>query len=235
MSPNTIIPATGLPTNKHVFVTGQTGKGKSNLLIADIMHMIEAGDEVHIVDSKDQLYQYFQKHATIYTPEQASDLIRHLNTVAKERRDLFNSVANPQNGPCNDIYEYEDITGIKLPAIHMVIEELMVITDLIDHTALKKFLALCRSSGIFCYALAQRANNDVIPSTIMTNFQVRVYLGAPDMYAFKSIFPGGIPNKIKAQLGSHLGPVGNALVYNDDEFMLMKFPYVSRELAKQFM
>lgn len=229
------IPHDGLSLTKHIFITGQTGKGKSNTAIIGIMRRIEAGHDVRIIDSKRQLSQLFKRHASIYTPQQATSVITELVTEADRRMQLFDAAAEEYGEPIADVWEYEDITGIELPIISLVIEELLVITSLIDHDVLKKLLALGRSSGVFCYSLAQRASNEVIPSSIMVNFQVRVYLGAADMYAFKSMFPGGIPSKIKSQLDNHLGPVGHALVYNDDLFELIKFPAVSRELSKQFM
>lgn len=218
-------------------LVGQSGSGKTNALCSCLLSRMQAGHDIRLIDTKNDMSQIFENHVSCYDRNEVSDLIRTLTEKARSRMDLFSRKARELKRPIRDLAEYNKVTGEDLPVISIVVEELVIITDLIDEDELTELFVAGRSSGVFFVCLTQRLNIDILSTTASNNFLTRVYLGAPDKVAFRSVFPGGVPKNIQEESSRHLGPPGNALMYSalNNSYKCITFPRVSEDMLIELM
>jgi ABC-type lipoprotein export system ATPase subunit len=109
-------------------LVGQSGSGKTNILMNSTLARIQQKHEVHLVDQKNELAQIFERHVKVYQPDQTLELVRRLTLAAEDRMEHFGQVARQLGEPIRDVWEYEEVTGKKLPIIWLVLEELALVT-----------------------------------------------------------------------------------------------------------
>lgn len=237
LSPNTKPIIDPLPLEGHTLLVGQNGSGKTNTLMVSILSRMQAGHNIHLIDSKNELAQIFENHMEVYKAIDVLKVVRKLTQVAKDRMEMFGRVGREMGEPIRDIWEYREITGKNMPIITLVVEELIMITDMVDAEELTELYIAGRASGVFVFACTQLLKADILPRKCTANIMNRVYMGAPDKIAMRVLFTGGIPNDIRNQAHTHLGPSGKALYYNGNknEFALVTLPRVDRDILKGLM
>jgi len=235
--PNMIDIEDPLPVVGHVLVSGQSGGGKTNALMLAARTRLLAGHQVHIIDSKNELAQIFERHAKVYTPDQTAKVVKLLVQAAKDRMQIFSDTGRRLKEPCRDIWEYERLTGKEMPVISLVVEELILLLEYITSSELTRLYVAGRSSGVFVFAATQMLKANIIERECSINITRRVYLGAPDKIAMRVMFPGGIPKEVMARAEQHLGPAGHGLMFDSQtsEFTIIKLPRVPDEMLAEFM
>lgn len=218
----------GLAIDAHTIVVGNSGSGKTNVVISGIINRLRNGVKVKIIDVKNELGQIFGAHAEIYTINQAEQQMRELLLLAEERRELFNKTSQETKRPCRDYKEYKQITGENLPIICLIIEELVVFMNKVDEKKLIEMLVICRSAGIFVLAVSQYLNKSILSREGSVNFSQRVFLGKPDMITFRILF-GTISRQEANEFSEHLTGPGKAIVQTGSYFELRVMPEVTEE------
>lgn len=198
---------------------------------------IEAGHQVHLIDTKNELEQIFRNHAHVYKPEDTVKLIRSMTQAAKDRMQLFSDTGTAMKRPIQKLSEYNEATGQNLPIIYIFIEEMILIMDMIDADELTELFVAGRSSGVYIYMAMQLLKADILPRKCSVNALNRVFMGSPDIYAWKVLYPGGVPAEIKAQATTYLGPEGHAMVFNSktNDFKFKKFDLIPHEYLVDLM
>lgn len=204
--------STRLPKQGHAMIVGKSGSGKSNVAMGLIIERIESGQQIYIIDTKNELGPLFKRHCAKVVDENGADrLFTELAQEAKRRQDLFAEVTEKHKKPCRDLGEYLKITGNKLPIITLVIEELVALSEVIEQARLVRLLVIGRSAGIFVVALAQYLRRDVIDRKGSINFNTKVFLGAYDRIAFDLLF-GSVPNNVLKEVQEYLGSPGKGVI-----------------------
>lgn len=204
--------STRLPKQGHAMIVGKSGSGKSNVAMGLIIERIQSGQQIYIIDTKNELGPLFKRHCAKVVDENGADkLFSELAQEAKRRQDLFAEVTEKHKKPCRDLGEYLKITGNKLPIITLVIEELVALSEVIEQARLVRLLVIGRSAGIFVVALAQYLRRDVIDRKGSINFNTKVFLGAYDRIAFDLLF-GSVPNNVSKEAQDYLGSPGKGVI-----------------------
>lgn len=218
--------STRLPKQGHAMIVGKSGSGKSNVAMGLIIERIQSGQQIYIIDTKNELGPLFKRHCAKVVDENGADrLFSELAQEAKRRQDLFAEVTEQHKKPCRDLGEYFKITGNKLPIITLVIEELVALSEVIDQSRLVRLLVIGRSAGIFVLALAQYLRKDVIDRKGSINFNTKVFLGAYDRIAFDLLF-GSVPTSVSKHAQEYLGAPGKGVVEEGGEIVYRSFPRV---------
>lgn len=226
-----------IPHEGHCILVGQNGSGKTNTMMVSLLSRMEDGHEVHLIDTKGELGQIFENHVSVYKPEDVVKVIRKFTQAAKDRMEFFATTGRQLKQPIRDIKEYREVTGKPMPTISIIIEELIVVTDAIDADELTELFVAGRASGIYVFALAQLLKADILPRKCSVNILTKIFMGAPDKIALRVLYPGGIPDHVMSEASRHLGPSGQALMYDGrtNEFKCIKFPRVDREMLVDLM
>ena len=226
-----------IPHEGHCVLVGQNGCGKTNTMMVSLLSRMQAGHEVHLIDTKNELGQIFENHVSVYKPEDVVRVIRKFTQAAKDRMQFFADTGRQLKQPIRDIKEYREVTGKTMPTISIIIEELIVVTDAIDADELTELYVAGRASGIYIFALAQLLKADILPRKCSVNIMTKIFMGAPDKIAMRVLYPGGVPKHILSEAYQHLGPSGQALMYDGrvNEFKCIKFPRVDREMLVDLM
>lgn len=215
-----------LPVQGHTLIVGKSGSGKSNVAMSQIIRRIKSGQQIYIIDTKNELGPIFKRHCAKVVDEGGADrLFSELSQEAKRRQELFAETTEQHKTPCRDLGEYLKITGNKLPIVTLVIEELVALSEVIDQAKLVRLLVLGRSAGIFVLGLAQYLRKDVIDRKGAINFTTKVFLGPYDRIAFDLLF-GTAPTHVAKQAQEYLGAPGKGWVEENGEFYFRQFPRV---------
>lgn len=216
----------GLPLTGHTVIVGQSGSGKSNVAMSQIMRRIQDGHEVYIVDTKAELGPLFRKHVKrSVNADDADKLFDELINIANKRQELFADTMEKLKRPCRDRGEYFKLTGNKLPVISVFIEELIALMETVDEGKLIKLLVLGRSAGVFVVALAQYLRSDTLSKKGSINFNTKVYLGRYDKDSFSILF-GYPPKDTKEELQNFLGSPGKGVVEEAGNLTTRTFPRI---------
>lgn len=224
----------GIPLIGHTIIVGQSGSGKSNLIMGDIVRRLEAGQQLHIVDVKKELGPIFRKHCTIVTVEDAVSKMNELLEQATIRQDLFAAASEQYSKLCRDVTEYAQLTGNQLSTIVLVLEELVMLTDQIPQDKLIQLLVTGRSAGIYVVALAQYLNKDVLERKGSINFNTRVFLGKWDNITTGILF-GSVDSPTKNRLSGFVGEPGKGIVERDGKFITRLFERMDNEQLEKYL
>lgn len=218
-------------------LVGQNGSGKSNVLMNSIIARMQAGHDIHMVDQKNEFAQIFENHINIYKPDQTVEIVRKLTQAAKDRMDHFGLVARQMKRPIRDIWEYEKVTGKKLPIIWLILEELILVTEQIDQKELTELFVAGRSSGVFVYAACQHLTTETLSSSSSVNILNKVYMGNPKPRNMQTLFKTEISKEIYSKANTFLGKPGKGLYLNeiDNSFTFIEFPRVDEEMLVSLM
>lgn len=200
-----------LPLGKHTLLVGLSGSGKSNTVSGYIIESLNACNELWIIDTKEEHGQAFGDYATIYSKDEASTAFDAAIAEGERRRELFKQASKSKGVVCRDHLEYAQLTGVKLPLITLVVEEMFDLGQSCDFTRLIQVLSTTRSAGINVLAVAQYINASVMPKTGSANFQVRVYMGMYERIA-ATLALGDIAKEEVDGIRSYVGQPGRAIV-----------------------
>ncbi len=209
----------------HILIVGQSGSGKSNVAMSQIMRRINSEQDVHIIDTKNELLPIFSKQCKAVALDGAEEKFNELLATVEIRHRLFAKTSHDLEKPCRDFGEYFKLTGNKLPIVCLVVEELIVMMDTIKPELLTKLLVIGRSAGVFVIALAQYIKADILPRKACINFHTRVFLGRYDRIAIGLLF-GEVEKIDSEQLRSYLGPAGKAVVEEGTKLYTRTMPLV---------
>ena len=163
----------------HLLVAGQTGSGKSiflqNIILSLIMQYTKEDVNLILIDPKQVELGYYRNvpcvREVITTTQRAEERILDLHDEMINRYKAFAEAG------ARDIKSYNEISGVKMPRIVVVIEELAEIaTDESDEAikSIGKLLNTARASGIHLILSTQRPDSAFISGKIKNNFECRV-------------------------------------------------------------
>lgn len=217
----------GLPLQGHVLIIGQSGSGKSVLVMTQLMRRVRGQQEVHCIDTKGEIKPIFGKYVDCVAPEDAGDKFTELLAIAKQRQKLFSDTTAKFQTPCRDFSEYFEITGDKLPIVSLVVEELIVLMEMVDEAKLIEMLVIGRSAGVFVVALSQYMKAEILSRKGLVNFGTRVFLGQYDNVSCNLIF--NMDKGTRNQIETFVGLPGKAAVQENGKITTRAMPMVLKE------
>lgn len=223
----------GLPLHGHTLVVGQSGSGKTNILMSQIIRRLKAGQELHCIDVKDEIEPIFGSHVQCVPTDMAKQKFGQMLRIAEERRKLFSSVSQMRRKPIRDYGEYFKVTGEKLPIVTLICEELIVLMDEVDESELVKLLVTGRSAGVFVFALAQYIKADILSRKGSVNFNTTVFMGKYDSIGIGLLF-GNLEKEEKDALKEFLGSPGKGAVMEQGQLKTQTFPRVTEDYLTPF-
>lgn len=225
----------GLPLQGHMIIVGQSGSGKSNIAKNQVIRRISSGQQLYLVDTKNELGPLFERHCVkVVGADGADKLFAELRQEAARRQQLFADVVRNQKKSCENIGDYQKLTGNKLPIITVVVEELIDLNKSIDMDKLVSLLVIGRSAGVFVLALAQLFRNDIIDRKGSANFNTKVFLGKFDAIAFRLMFPTA-SKQDQSRAMDYLGAPGKGYVEEYGEVYLHQFPQVEKHHVERWI
>lgn len=215
-----------LPLSGHTIVVGQSGSGKSNVVMSQTIERMNDGQEIFCIDTKNELSSIFKRHMKkTVPPEQGETLIRELLAIAKQRQALFEVTSEDHERPIRDYAEYERVTGTELPLITLVVEELIVLMPLIGQDLLIQLLVLGRSAGVFVLAAAQYLKADILDRKGSVNFNTSVFLGKYDRISTGILF-GNVTRAEMTEIQEFVGAPGRAAISENGNIRTHTMPRV---------
>lgn len=225
-----------IPLTGHCLVVGQTGSGKSNVLMSQTIRRIDSGHEIHIIDVKYELEALFEMSVkSVVHLEEAKDKFTELFELSQERQKLFRDTARKLRKPCRDVAEYKRLTGNQMNTVSLIVEELLVLIDAVGQDELTKLLVIGRSAEVFVVCAAQYITAKVLDRKASTQFTSRVFLGKYDRYAIPIMF-GSIDDMETAMIQGHVGKPGKAAIQiNSDDIIVRDMPRVTDSMLERYM
>lgn len=203
-----------LRANAHVFIAGETGNGKSNLLKCLIHQALMKEYDVVLIDFKRAVsFQEFSNNVTVYYEhETVKKLLEQLVDETKQRLDLFRK-ANVDN-----IDDYQkNVTEYlrrKIVFIDELAELLQVRDRALSHSlydSLETLTRISRSAGIHLVMGMQRVDSTLVSGQIKTNTSGRIC----------GRFVDKEPSRIMLNndMASNLPNIKGRFIFKDDNFM----------------
>lgn len=215
-----------LPLQGHTIVVGQSGSGKSNVAMSQVIRRLRDGQQLYCIDTKNEIGPIFRRHmCRVVKPDEGMELITELLIMAEERQALFAETSDQLEKPCRDFGEYFKRTGNQLPVITLVVEELIVLMPIIGQDLLIQLLVLGRSAGIFVLAMSQYLKADILDRRGSVNFNCRVFMGKYDSIGCGILF-GNMDKSEAAQVREFVGSPGKAAVDENGLIRLTNMPRV---------
>lgn len=232
VDPNLLeLPSDNLPLHGHTLIVGQSGSGKTNVLMSQIIRRYKDGQELHCIDTKNEIGPIFKRHITVTDVDGAEAMVKQMLAIAEERQACFAEMSDKYESPCRSYSEYEKLTGDRLPVVTLIVEEMIVLMTLIPQEKLVRLLVLGRSAGVFVLALAQYIKADIMDRKGTINFNTRVFLGKYDRTAATLLFGSALDKEYQEFLGSP----GKAVVEERGELRMCTMPEVKDSYLKPFM
>lgn len=224
-----------LPHNGHAIIVGASGTGKSNLTMACLMDRIIAGQQIFLIDTKQELGPYFGQYCSkVVGIDGATELLTHMLAAADERQQMFQDFIKQHRKVITNLADYNQHVQTPLPYITIVIEELIRLESELGPDFIKAFLRLIavgRSAGIFVLVATQYLNATILPKAASTNFGVRVYLGKYDRIMCQILFS----QPLNQDEISRLGPCGFGIVEINGARSAQNFREVTVEMIEQWI
>ena len=224
----------GIPLVGHVIVVGESGSGKSNLVMGNIIRRLEAGQQVHIVDTKQELSPYFNRHCQIVTPEQAVEKVNELLEQADIRQKLFADTTLEHGKACLNIEDYARITGQQLNVICLLLEELVYLSKIIDMASVIKLLVIGRSAGIYVFAASQYLSAKILDRDGSINFTTRIFMGVWDKVSTGILFHT-MTKQQADDFATFTGPPGRGIMVSLGKFTKKQFELVPKSELEKFI
>ena len=175
---------TNIPDLLHMLIAGTTNSGKSTLLNAIILSLLNKNnpDELKfiMIDTKQvELMPYNGiPHLitdVVITQEKANQVVSNLLSEMNRRYTMITQAG------CKTIQTYNKKVATKMPYIIVVIEELAQLMSVKTiktniESSLKQFAAVGRAAGIHLIITTQQPNQDVLTGQIKANIPSRIAL-----------------------------------------------------------
>lgn len=219
----------------HTIIVGQTGSGKSNYAMLQIIQRYNAQHRIYIVDTKNELTPIFDGICErCEGSDQADSIMTELLNMAQARSDLFAKTCKETGKPCRDLQEYQRLTKHDLPIVTLVLEELIVLMNTISQDKLIKLLVMGRSAGIFVLALSQYLKADILDRKGSVNFNTLLLLGKWDRISAGILF-GSIEPMDAKKYQAHLTGPGTAVISESGSIRTDSVPRVSDKELERFI
>lgn len=166
-----------LNQNAHIFIAGETGSGKSNLLKCFIYQAIIKDYETVLIDFKRGVsFSIFGELIDIcYEYETAEQILRELVEETKRRLDLF------REQKVENITQYNKLKFAKLKRKIIFIDELAELLTCSDkeiaksiYSSIETLTRIARAAGINLIMGIQRPDSKVITGQIKSNVSYRI-------------------------------------------------------------
>lgn len=166
-----------LESTPHVFVAGETGSGKSNILKCLIYQCLVKSFDVKLIDFKRGVsFSVFRDYVTIYSDyEKIRMLLDSLVEKTNECLDLF------VKHKVEDIKQYNHLTGGNMKRTVVFIDELAELMKSSDKEASKAITAsletltrISRAAGIHLIMGLQRPDSTIVNGQIKNNVSLRI-------------------------------------------------------------
>lgn len=166
-----------LRKNPHIFIAGETGSGKSNILKCLIYQALVKGYDVELIDFKRGVsFSCFSDFVKIsYTYETALDVIQGMVAETERRLDLF------RLNRVDKIGDYNKLTSNRLKRKILFIDELAELLKTRDkeiskalYDGLETLTRLSRAVGIHLIMGIQRPDSTIVNGQIKNNVSYRL-------------------------------------------------------------
>lgn len=225
-----------LPIEGHTIIVGKSNSGKSHAAMDGIIQRIDAGQQLFIIDTKDELGPLFGNHCVRVTNTQGAEgMMKELLDVAENRRKIFKDTSLELQSPVRDLKEYTAKTGERMPIVTLVVEELVFLMEEIEDKYLTQLLVMGRSAGVYVLAISQLLKADILPRKASINFQTKVWLGNWDPIAVRLLFLD-IDKPTSERLSDWPGEPGKAVVqFSDGNYKALQLPFIGDEHLTPYM
>lgn len=166
-----------LTQTPHVFIAGETGSGKSNLLKCLIHQALMNGYEVILIDFKRGVsFSEFQNVSEIYYEyDKVKEVLQNLVQETRKRLDYF------REKRVDNLQAYNEISANRLSTKIIFIDELAELLKVRDkklsnsfYDDLETITRLARATGIHLIMGLQRPDSTIINGQIKSNVSCRI-------------------------------------------------------------
>lgn len=193
----------------HMLIGGDTGTGKSRVLLLILTNLIKYCDniEIHLLQIRKNDLGVFtnckQVKNNSKTLEEVRDTLKSIDKECFRREKLIDNTKGYYN-----IEDYNTVAYYKLKYVYVVIEEFSFLNTSRGDTShdkklkneclkyIKNIINVGRSSGVFLITALQKPTNDSIPSDIKAQLCTRVSLRIEDSPAAIVIMGDASPTKL---------------------------------------
>lgn len=193
----------------HMLIGGDTGTGKSRVLLLILTNLIKYCDniEIHLLQIRKNDLGVFvnckQVKSNSKTLEEVRDTLKSIDKECFRREKLIDNTKGYYN-----IEDYNKVAYYKLKYVYAVIEEFSFLNASRGDTKndkrlkneclkyVKNIINVGRSSGVFLITALQKPTNDSIPSDIKAQLCTRISLRIEDSPAAIVIMGDGSPTKL---------------------------------------
>lgn len=193
----------------HMLIGGDTGTGKSRILLLILTNLIKycSNVELYMLQIRKNDLGVFQNYKQVKVNSKSLDevleTLQTIDTECRRRENLIDNIKGYYN-----IEDYNKANTGKLKYIYVVIEEFSFLNiSKGDSKEEKQLKAKClkhikmivnvgRSSGVFLITALQKPTNDSIPSDIKGQLCTRISLKIADDTAAKVILGNGHSSKL---------------------------------------
>ncbi|MDS0526078.1 FtsK/SpoIIIE domain-containing protein [Clostridium sp. SHJSY1] len=200
---------TNMNSYPHMLIGGDTGTGKSRILLLILTNLIKycSNVELYMLQVRKNDLGVFQNCSQVKVNSKSlEEVLETLETIDKECKRRENLIDNTKG--FYNIEDYNKFNTSKLKYIYVVIEEFSFLNiskgDCKEEKQIKarclKYIKMIvnvgRSSGVFLITALQKPTNDSIPSDIKAELCTRVSLKIADDSAAKVILGNGHATKL---------------------------------------
>jgi hypothetical protein len=233
----------GKGTLNHALIVGRTGSGKSNLLhvLITAASLKYDPDELrlYLIDLKTVEFVVYRDlpHAEAVAVdadrEFALSVIEGLDREMAQRMEAFKSVK------ANDLAEYRDKTGKKLPRILLIVDEFQVLFERDDRVAqesarlLDRLVRQGRAFGIHVLLGSQSLAGHALPRSTIDQMAVRIALQCSEADSRLVLAEDNPAARRLARPGQAIYNSQNGLIEGNTEFQVALFSDQDREVYIQ--
>ncbi|MGB8644055.1 MAG: FtsK/SpoIIIE domain-containing protein [Anaerolineae bacterium] len=190
----------------HLLIAGASGYGKSTLLHAIILSLLDDGRaELRLWDGKRGMHfaRYANQHRASVEERDLLPILMELDGEMEERFELFKGRGVVTLRDYNNL-----VTGAQAKRqIVLVVDEVAQALDE-DYGEVKKLLVrlarMAREAGISLVLATQHPSAEVIPSALRTNVGARIAFWLPTIEGSRAIFGSGAARTIPQKRGRML-------------------------------
>lgn len=167
----------------HLLVSGTTGSGKSvcvHALILSLMLQFSPDDlQICLIDTKRMEFGHYKELPHLFEKKVIADSVEAVEMLQKIVEEMESRSLILEKSKARNIAEGGKISGERLPAIVVVVEELADLIAQTDHEAEKhlvRIAQLARAMGIHLILATQRPDAQILSGQLRSNIPARIAL-----------------------------------------------------------
>lgn len=219
-----------LTQTPHVFIAGETGSGKSNLLKCLIHQALMNGHDVILIDFKRGVsFSEFQSIGEIYYEyDKVKEVLQNIVKETRKRLDYF------REKRVDNLQAYNEVSANRLSTKIIFIDELAELLKVRDkelsnsfYDSLETITRLSRATGIHLIMGVQRPDSTIINGQIKSNVSCRICGRFVDKEPSQIV--------LGSSTAAHLPNIKGRFIVKDDKLQeVQTFYYHSEEKIQYF-